>query len=222
MYNIILYNLRHRYIKLTEIIMENKIKAICFDLDGVYFTDEGFRKFRMSFGGDEETYEVFKNSQQIKDLRKGLMAEEEFFDYAKKTLNIKQTNEEIFKTLRECYKVNTEIVELVRKVRKMGYKTCICSDNFDARVRELDKEFDFLKDFDVKVFSYEVGSFKPDEDQKMFKTLIEWAGVDPEEIVYSDNEEHKLVQANALGIKTFVFESVEQFIDGLRSLGVSL
>lgn len=200
---------------------KTQIKAICFDLDGVYFTDDSYKKFRLSLGGDEETFAVLKSSEQIKNFRKGLINEEEFWDYAKKELKLPFSNEEIFKRLRDSYNTDPKIVEIVKNVRAQGYKTCICSDNFPTRVRELDRKFGFLNDFDVKVFSYEVGSFKADADKKMFKTLIERAGVKPEELVYSDNEEFKLGGAMELGIHTFLFENVEQFLDELRKLGIN-
>jgi len=199
---------------------ESKIKAICFDLDGVYFTENSYIDFRLKLGGNDETYEVLKASEQIKRLRKGLISEGEFWDYAKKTLKLNLTNEQVFAMLCDSYAVNTQIVDIVRKVRKLGYKTCICSDNFITRVRELDKKFNFLNDFDVKVFSYEVGSFKADADKKMFKALIERSGVKPEELVYSDNDEFKLGGARELGVHTFLFENVEQFLEDLRKLGI--
>jgi HAD superfamily hydrolase (TIGR01509 family) len=84
----------------------------------------------------------------------------------------------------------------------------------------LDKKFDFLKDFDTRIFSYEVGATKPDE--KIFKALIEKTGVRAEEIVFSDDDGKKLEGARKQGITTFVFKGVEDFKQGLKDLKVTI
>lgn len=63
--------------------------------------------------------------------------------------------------LRESYLVNVDVESYVRKIRLAGYMTCLCSNNFITRIRELEKEFAFLKHFDTKIFSYDIGVLKP-------------------------------------------------------------
>jgi hypothetical protein len=53
----------------------------------------------------------------------------------------------MFKMLRESYLVNVDVESYVRKIRLAGYMTCLCSNNFITRIRELEKEFAFFKAF---------------------------------------------------------------------------
>jgi putative hydrolase of the HAD superfamily len=199
------------------------IKAICFDLDGVYFTKGSFLKFKEVIGKDstvEKTDFVFYKSDQIANFKKGVISENEFWDYVRKELNTSLTNDEISNILRESYSVDQNVAEIVRKVRNLGYKTCLCSNNFETRIRELNTKFDFLKDFDVQVLSFKVGAIKP--DKKIFEKLIRQSGVLPEEIIYSDDTFEKLQGAKDLGINVFVYENFPQFLKTLSDFGVKV
>lgn len=198
-----------------------EIKAICFDLDGVYFTPESFQRFKkaISKGVDDEIVNnVLYKSNMMLSFKKGEISENEYWDFVRSELKINFENEQIFEILKDSYEVNPKIVELVRTVREKGYKTCICSNNFETRIRELNKKFDFLKDFDVHIFSYKTGVMKP--DKKIYEALIRESHVNADQIVYSDDSSEKLVGANELGIHTFVFESVEGFVNKLRGFNI--
>lgn len=121
--------------------------------------------------------------------------------------------------LRESYLVNVDVESYVCKIRAAGYMTCLCSNNFITRIRELEKEFAFLKHFDTKIFSYDIGVLKP--NIKIFRALVEQCGIDASEIVYSDDSETKLFGAKELGIQTFPFKNIIQFKHILSSLGVN-
>ena len=193
------------------------IKAVCFDLDGVYFTPESFQRFKKSIsnGIDEERLNnVLYKSSEMLSFKRGEITENEYWDFVRRELEIDLTNEQIFRTLQDSYETNSEIVDIVHAVRKKGYKTCICSNNFITRIRELNNKFDFLKDFDVHVFSYEVGVMKP--DQKIFESLVKKSQVRADQIIYSDDSPDKLAGAEELGIHTIVFEDVSSFVTKLK------
>lgn len=197
------------------------IKAVCFDLDGVYFTPESFQHFKKAISGnvDEDVVnQILYKSPEMLNFKKGLITEDEYWNFVRKSLNISLSNDEISKILRDSYEVNGDIVEIVKMVKAKGFKTCICSNNFDTRIRELNKKFDFLKDFDVQIFSFQVGVMKPDKG--IFEALINSSEVLPNEILYSDDSPEKLQGAIDLGINTFVFENVEQFIGKLKEFSV--
>jgi epoxide hydrolase-like predicted phosphatase len=204
--------------------MIDMIKAICFDLDGVYFTPESFKKFKKNLpkkvnDPDKADY-VLHDSEELLNFKNGKITEKDYWDFARSKLGIKVSNEEIFAILRDSYEVNSDVKNYVKKVRSAGYKTCICSNNFETRVRELDKKFSFIQEFDVVVFSYQVGVMKP--DVKIFQELVKKIRVNPEEIIYSDDNEDKLEGAKSLGIKTFVYEDFKSFQRRLEELGANL
>jgi len=61
-----------------------------------------------------------------------------------------------------------------------------------------EQHFNFLSDFDVQVFSYEVGFNKP--DPKIFQALIDRSGVLPSELFYADDNQSCVDAAKSLGI----------------------
>lgn len=197
------------------------IKAICFDLDGVYFTPESFKRFKESLPTKADYAEieyVFHKSPEINDFKLGRINEEAFWDFVKSKLDISRTNQELFELLRDSYEINLNVKNFINEVRAKGYKSLACSNNFETRVRELNEKFSFFQDFDIRVFSFEEGVTKP--DKKIFEVLVGKTNLKPEEIIYSDDTEEKLNGALELGINAFVFENFEQFKEKLREFGV--
>lgn len=200
------------------------IKAICFDLDGVYFLN-GKSNFITALGElgitQDEAKRVFLKSDQMnKQYKLGKMADEQYWSWALAEWKINLTVQEIIDLLIKGYEVSEPAAQYVKKARAAGYKTVICSNNFSARIKGLHKRFGFLNDFDVVVLSYEVGSHKP--DLEIFKTLVEKSGVNADELVYSDDDETKMDGAKELGINTFVYTGFDAFVEHLEDLGVTV
>jgi HAD superfamily hydrolase (TIGR01509 family) len=199
------------------------IKGITFDLDGVYFKrKKSFLDILVDLGVSlEKAKEIFSESKEMNKFYKtGKMNDNEFWTWAIKEWNLNISVEEIIKLLIDSYQVNEEVVEVVRKLRERGYKTLICSNNFPARIEGLDKRFNFLNDFDVSVFSYQVGWTKPNKE--IFQELVNQSGLKPEEIVFSDDDETKMIGAKEIGINTFLFTNFEEFLESLKKLEVNI
>lgn len=143
------------------------------------------------------------------EFKRGGLTENQFWDFVRQELNVNISNQEIFDLLYQAYETNQKVVDYVKKVRSQGIKTCICTNNFPTRINALNKKFNFLSDFDVRVFSYEVGAIKP--DLKIFQTLIEKSRVLPNEIFYTDDKEANVNAAKSLGINAIVFTNIEDF-----------
>ena len=200
------------------------IKAICFDLDGVYFLNgkSNFISNLVKLGvTEDEAKRVFLKSPEMnKRYKLGKMTDEEYWNWAIKEWKLSLSVPEIIRLLISGYEVNKPACEYVKKVRGAGYKTLVCTNNFPARINGLQERFGFLNDFDVKIFSYEVGFDKPSKE--IFQRLIEASGVLPEEIVYSDDSEDAMAGAKELGINTFLFTDFPAFQEELSRLGVHI
>ncbi len=200
------------------------IRAITFDLDGVYFPN-GKANFVKALGGlgvpEDEAKRVFLKSDQMNQLYKnGKMTDEEFWGWAAKEWKINKTPQELIDLLVAGYDVDEKVVETVKKVRANGYKTLICSNNFKSRIDGLQKKFGFLNDFDAWVFAYEVGASKPSEI--IFQELVKRAEVPAETIVFADDNPNNLEGAQKIGITTFLYEGFDKFLEQLRGLGVKI
>jgi putative hydrolase of the HAD superfamily len=196
------------------------IKVVTFDLDGVYFTPQSFKNFKAKLPktvtNEEKINWVLYKSSEMMNFKTGKMGENDYWNYARRELGIKLDDSEIFNILRDSYEINPEVKDFISEIKSKGLKTCICSNNFVTRIRELDSEFNFLKDFDIKIFSFEVGIMKP--DKRIFETLIKQSEVEPKEIVYADDDVSKLQGAIELGINAFVYEDFRSFKNKINFL----
>lgn len=200
------------------------IKAVIFDLDGVYFVN-GKSNFIKALGqlgvSEEEARRVFLQSNEMNNLYKqGKMTDEEFWTWATKEWKLDKSPHVLIDLLIDGYEVNSDVVNAVKKAKENGYKTLICSNNFPARVNGLQKKFGFLDNFDTAVFSYEVGYTKPSAE--IFNELIKLSGVRPEEITYSDDSQEAVEAARGLDIQAFFYRDFEQFIGELRRIGIAI
>lgn len=200
------------------------IKAITFDLDGVYFPN-GKANFMLALEklgvSPEEAKRVFLKSDQMNQLYKnGKMTDDEFWTWAAQEWKLGKTPQELIKLLVDSYDVDENVVSIVKKVRANGYKTLVCSNNFAARVNGLQERFGFLNNFDASVFAYEVGASKP--SLAIFQELVKRSGVDAESIVFADDNPDNLAGANEIGITTFLYEGFDKFVEQLKFLGVRI
>lgn len=200
------------------------IKAITFDLDGVYFVN-GKSNFianivKLGVPEDEAKRVFLKSVEMNHQYKEGKMTDDEFWNWASKEWKLDKTPKELMELLISGYEVDQNVVEIVKKVRANGYKTLICTNNFPARINGLQERFKFLDDFDGKSISYEVESSKP--DSKIYQKLIEVSGVNANEIVYADDNNDNILEAQKLGINAFFYEGFDKFIEKLRVLEVNV
>jgi HAD superfamily hydrolase (TIGR01509 family) len=118
------------------------------------------------------------------------------------------------------YEVDEHVKAAALKAKAQGYKTCTCTNNNAIRLPRLIERYHLADVFDVIISSHEIGCTKPRKE--IFLALLEKLGVNPEELIYSDDNPDRLAGAQALGIQTFVFINFQQFIDELRKRGVDL
>jgi len=200
------------------------IKAITFDLDGVYFVN-GKPNFIVALGklgvSEDEAVRVFLKSDEMNVFYKtGKWTDNEYWSWAIKQWGIKSTPQELTDLLIEGYEVDEKVVSTVKKVRNTGLKTLICTNNFPARINGLQKRFKFLDNFDAYAISCEVGATKP--DLIIFQELIRKSGVSAEEIVFADDNNDNLAGARQVGIEVFFYEGFEKFMEKLKNLGVNI
>jgi putative hydrolase of the HAD superfamily len=205
--------------------MTTSIKAICFDLDGVYFTPKGKNSFHQAlineYGGSKETvdYLMYK-SPEMAQLVRGQITPKDFWNKVREMTGITASDEELTKRWVRDYEVDQNVRRVVLKAKAAGYKTCICTNNNGVRLPILVSKFCLEDDFDCIVSSHEVGFTKP--HRKIFEALLSQLNILPSELAYSDDNPERLAGATELGIQTFVFENFEQFLAELSRLGVAL
>ncbi len=177
------------------------IKGLYFDLDGIYFNkglDVFIQNLSATYALSQTTLSaLMKRSAEVLDYKRGKLSGKEFFEYVSKVMKSNIPESEYLEEMVAGFVRNVDARNFLVKVKSEGYKTLACSNIFKELVQMLDLKFSFLKDFDVKVFSYEVGALKP--DKKMFEVLIERAKLDPSEILYLEDDKESFDMAESLG-----------------------
>jgi epoxide hydrolase-like predicted phosphatase len=205
--------------------MEKSIKAICFDLDGVYFTNTGKKGFHnrlvSDFGLSEEVVSQFLyKSETMSKFVRGQISPEEFCLKFQEITGTSFTVEQLAEYWTKDYQIDEKVRQVVLKARELGYKTCVCTNNNQIRLSFLRAKYNLNENFDVLVSSHEVGFCKPTKE--IYEELLKRLNITGEDLVYSDDNADRLQGANELGINTFVFENFEQFLSELNKLGINL
>lgn len=197
------------------------IKGVVFDLDGVYFKS-GMKQFAHQivekFKIDKPLVEeVLFTSEEMKKYKQGLLQDDDFWNFAMKKWNISTTTQDLLTLLKDSYERDDAVQELVFKVKKLNIKTIVCTNNFPGRIRVLNEEFDFLKDFDYVILSFKHRMLKPE----LFTKLPSITGLKTEEIVIIDDNESSLEQAKKNGFKTILCEESISLRAALYDLNIS-
>jgi|TARA_Y100000310_G_C20451754_1_gene701076 putative hydrolase of the HAD superfamily len=192
------------------------IKGIVFDLDGVYFKNgktNFIRNVSEKFNLDKNIVaDFFLKSDLMTKYKKGEIEGDEFWKNAIKIWNINSTPEEIISILKKGYEINESAKKLIQDIRNKGFKTIICSNNFPERIRVLNERFNFLREFDFVILSYEYNLLKPE----LFKKISEVTNFSQEEVIIIDDSPDLINKAKELGFKTILCDNPNRISNELK------
>ena len=100
------------------------------------------------------------------------------------------------------------MLELAREVRRRGLRTAILSNMPPDLLRDMRREFAWIGEFEVQIWSCEVGWVKPDPE--IYHACLTALGVPAERALFFDDRPNNIEGARALGIEAHIFESFEQ------------
>jgi putative hydrolase of the HAD superfamily len=113
--------------------------------------------------------------------------------------------------------VNPAMVAWQQRLKQRGVKTAILSNMGDAIHESILREFDWIQNFDVLVWSYELHIAKP--DAAIYLHTLEQLGTRPEETVFIDDKLVNIQAAQALGVNGFEFSTAERLRADLIAAG---
>ena len=197
------------------------IKNIIFDLSEVIISGyHGVEKLlREQFDIPEQD---FKEQKQLKnelflDLMRGNLSEEEYLKELLQGTNwnisIKQLKTAIRQNLNQPIPGTMEIVKQLKAKEK--YQLILLSDHAREWMEYIEENNKDLNIFDQKIFSYDIGAVKSDE--QTFKTVLEKTGIVADETLFIDDYEKNVKNAEKVGIHGIVFENAEQLRKRLSS-----
>jgi FMN phosphatase YigB (HAD superfamily) len=203
------------------------IKGVIFDLGGVVVEWSNSITYRYI----EDIYgipaEEFKRIAELgmPDTQRGRTSEEDWMRATFKHFGdppIGYTNiwEKTFAVA--CF--NEQVLELINGLKYRGYKVVALSNIEPSRggwlrQRRIDDYFNIV------IFSYEVGFRKPDlpdgtREGGIYELTLSRLGMESHECLFIDDNSNCLMAAEAVGIKTILFENVAQLKVELLKRGV--
>jgi putative hydrolase of the HAD superfamily len=103
---------------------------------------------------------------------------------------------------------NEEVLALAREIKRSGCRIAILSNMTFDLLRVLRTKFNWLDEFDVRVWSCEHGCAKPDET--IYRTCVEQLGCDPGVALFFDDRACNVEGAKQAGINAHLFQSADQ------------
>lgn len=195
-----------------------------FDIGGVLHSNEMehvYKDIRTYFELSEENFEKAYRSL-ITLHTTGKISEQEFWDRFCREIDSRKPLPEKSLFLREFearFHPYTEVVELVKELKKNGYRLAALSDTMDSHASFL-KDHGIYDLFSDHFFSHEVGMKKPASD--IYLLTLEKLEIQPEEAFFVDDKLENVKTARKLGIHEIVFENSDKLKRDLLSLGVKI
>ena len=112
---------------------------------------------------------------------------------------------------------NPLMVAWQRKLKAHGIRTAILSNMGDSVLENIKREFRWIDEFDVLVWSYQLHMAKP--DPAIYRHALRELGTQPEETLFIDDKRVNVDAAQALGMKAIEFTTVERLREDLIAAG---
>ena len=198
------------------------IRAIVFDLGGVLFSEGkavALEKLAAAHGYERKLVGAILSSPESIQLRKGLIPDEDFWQWAQQRLPSGYDSRLIQQEWYNGYVLDKDIYELIASLQKK-YSMIAFSGNIKSRVAFLEEKYHFRHLFDIEVYSFDFHMTKPEPE--FVQVMIEKSGVRPEEIVYIEDNESYAKPARDLGVSVVIYQrgEIERLRQELRRQGV--
>lgn len=169
----------------------------------------------------DKLLKVYERSVQTKKWQSKYAAYKNFC----KNLGLPTTKENVglLMKIRDEVEARTKlypfVIPLLKQLRKQGYKIGIASNSSVFVIEIIKKKTDLLDYIDYPLFSFDVGTIKP--DLKIYKELLKMAGCQPEEaLMIGDSLENDVLAPKSLGMKAIHFKNYEQLKEELVDFGI--
>ena len=115
---------------------------------------------------------------------------------------------------------NPAMLKWQQQVSERGLRTAILSNMGDNIHNRMMKVFNWLPRFDVLVWSYLLGTAKPDE--AIYRHALRELNLRPEEVLFLDDKAPNIDAARALGMHCHQFTTVESLRKDLVAQGLDM
>ena len=153
--------------------------------------------------------------------RKEVTAAEYWAKVAGRELSENEITELISRDDAQWTRVNPDMLHLARQLKEAGLKIAILSNMQVDMLRVMRVKFEWLSDFDVQMYSCEVGMVKPSDE--IYLECARRLGIDPKQALFLDDKDKNIAGAEAVGMHSLLFEGETSAAEKkVKELGVVL
>jgi putative hydrolase of the HAD superfamily len=105
------------------------------------------------------------------------------------------------------------------QLKQSGLKTAILSNMGDSVLESIERVFGWLHDFDVLVWSYQLGIAKP--DPAIYRHVLHRLGTSAEQTLFIDDKHVNIEAARKLGMKAIQFSTIDRLRQDLLAAGLN-
>lgn len=202
----------------------NEISVIVFDLGNVLikFDYNIVRKKLNSVEnnlGDRLRQYYYSNYFLHRKFERGEITEYEFVDKMLNVLNNKIDKDFFCDAYSNIFTVNQKVVDLL-SVLKKNYQLVLLSNTDPIHRKYGWEKYDFLKYFDKKILSYEVGVVKPED--KIYREVESYTKKQPGEHFFTDDIPEYVDAAKKRGWDAVQFKGFESLKEELMKRKINL
>jgi len=156
----------------------------------------------------EDLASFLSASPLLIQYERGEVNRQEFFEQIRDAIGFHGDLAEFGGYFADIFTEIPPMIALHAELRRRGFKTYIFSNTNDLAIEHVERNFPFFKNFDGYIYSYEVGTMKP--DAKIYAAMEELCGRKGQDIIYLDDRSENIQAGLARGWKAFVHETPEK------------
>ena len=183
------------------------IKNIILDVGGVFFDDSKHNIERLLKKNCDNIYKkAYGNG--FKKCLLGEISVQEHINSLKKEEEFKYINYILKKdNLIESYPLMKDNFEYIKRLKERGFKLYLLTNITEDSYNYINDLININKIFNGGIYSYQEHQIKPNYD--IYNLLVNKFKLKKEETVFFDDKEKNVIAANNIGIKSFVFTSID-------------
>jgi HAD superfamily hydrolase (TIGR01509 family) len=178
-------------------------RAIIFDFFGVICPDLYWYFLGKHVKNLESKRDFFQNLSNQHD--KGVLPKQEFIRAISENTGVDEKN--VLAEMNGAAIVDLELTNLIRALKE-NYKIGVLSNSGVYFIDKIFQENNLKGLFDSIIVSERVGVIKPQPE--IFKIILDELEVSAGEVLFIDDRERNTVAAQKLGIKSFVYTTLEK------------
>jgi putative hydrolase of the HAD superfamily len=194
-------------------------KNIIFDIGGVLL-EWNPPKFLPRYFQDQEIIGKYKQlfkSEAWLNYDRGITTIEQTAEHIDPTLD-KQRFINFCKTLHNVLMPQQKVIDLMIKLKQMGYKIYILSNFPQELFHDVYEKNNFFKEPHGMTISYRIGSLKPEPN--IYQILLTEHNLKPEECFFIDDRAENIEGSRACGIEGVVFANYNSLEEDLKKLKI--